>query len=113
MRNLTILFLHHNNDWVTRQRYRRLTELNPNVPVVPLSHRATNGIAERLDSAELMPEYAIEDGWHGTDIMLYAWFLKGRSEMTRARRYIVCEWDMFFTEPMVEFFGRNLWAEEL
>lgn len=112
MRELTILFLHHATDPVTRHHFEILHWLNPGVPVVPLSHRCEDALPGSYDAARLVPEFAGETGWHGLDVMLYAWYRAGRTAETTARRYALVEWDMLWRVPHADFY-REVWDADV
>ena len=112
MHELTILFLHHAANPLTRSRFASLQRLNPGVPVVPLTHRSNDTLPGCFDAALIAPEFAGEDGWHGTDVMLYAWYRHARTAETTAHRYAVIEYDMLFTVPLADFY-REVWDADL
>jgi hypothetical protein len=112
MHELTILFLHHAANSLTRSRIASLQRLNPGVPIVPLVHRSDDKLPDGFDAAALAPEFAGEHWWHGTDVMLYAWHRHARTAETTAHRYAVIEYDMLFTVPLADFY-REVWDADL
>ena len=108
---LTILFLHHRSDEVTRRRLQRLETLNPGVPIVRLTYGSNDVLPGTFDAAKVS-EFAGENGWHGTDLMLYAWYRHRRDVPTEADRYVVAEWDMVYRVSMAEFYSET-WNEDV
>ena len=108
---LTILFVHHRSDDVTRRRVQRLETLNPGVPIVRLTYGSSDVLPGTFNAADVS-EFAGESGWHALDLVLYAWYRHRRDAQTEAERYVMAEWDMVYRVSMAEFY-RETWNEDI
>ncbi len=93
-----ILFLHFQDDAVTRHHLRLLRKMNPFL-VIPIV-RGNLGVKDAIDVQT--PETQDFRGWRHPDIHIYNWFK--RREIS-AERYVCLEWDVFASQPLKEFYG--------
>lgn len=104
--SLCILFAHHRSDAVTRHHLHVLQQHNPHDPVVLLCNGSIDPLAGAIDVSQLSDEFAGENKWLGSDVMLYLWFRHCRN--IEAERYAIIEWDTLATMPLREYY-RDVW----
>lgn len=104
--SLCILYAHHHSDPVTRHHLHVLQKHNPHDPVVLLCNGAIDPLAGAIDVAQLSDEFAGENKWIGSDVMLYLWFRHCCN--IEAERYAIIEWDTLATMPLREYY-RDVW----
>ncbi len=104
-----ILFLHYDDDPVTKQNLESFRRSNPHCAIVPISS------GKLLEGGVLVPQNEIGriymDGvskshtsaWRNCDLMAYAWY---QSRKIECSRWIMAEWDCFCTMNVNNFFRR-------
>jgi hypothetical protein len=111
MHEYAILFTYHRRNCpVTWDHFRRLCQLHPGVPIVPLSTGQAMDLPNTTDVSQYPCRWDTSDAWAAPDTMIYRWFENGK--VTAAKRYINFEWDIL-TEVHLPDLLRPVWDAPL
>ena len=105
MHECVILFIHHENDHVTKHNLWVVRQANPDYPVIPI-YRNGVGVDGAVNVSS--PETDHIPGRGNTDIHLMEWFKRFN---VPAKRYVCMENDVFATQNFKDFFS-PLWDED-
>lgn len=105
MFELCILYLHHQDDSLTRIHAELLQKHNHGAAFVPLTFR------DGMQNAFRFPfdlHRTSHGEWGSADLLVYDWF-KSKHKIT-ASRYVILEYDTLATMPLKEFY-QHVWDE--
>jgi hypothetical protein len=98
---LCILFLHHNENALTRHHYALIKQFHPATPVVPLTFNL--GLTEAITLSVSFPKEQDRPEWRNVDRLIYKWFMS--DVKIEAERYLILEGDALCSMPAIEFYS--------
>ena len=114
MEEVIFLFMYHQLDDVTQRNFDRMGKFHPRAPLIPLAYQyeGQQSLSGTVDVA-LEQDY----GWPilnvvpmEPDKLFMRWFLG--SKRLQARRYVICEYDLFVNAAAETFYG-SAWQADV
>ncbi len=110
-----ILFLHYQNDAVTRQNFASFCEANPEMPIhaVSTGERLLGGMSvlDHPESRRRWAQHVEHDPQllaRSSDLIVYLWYAFLRTPEQAAERWFLVEWDAY-CQQSVRAFGARVW----
>lgn len=103
-----IIFCCFRNDATTRKHHRLFCELNPGIPVIPVSTEGV-GLPGEIVMSTMCQRWDLSNLWRASDTFFYRLPAFG----VTADRYIFVEWDVLSEVSIQEFLTVDEWNAEL